>query len=220
MTAPGTPAETPETRKYDNSKRRAQAEETRARIVEAGAELLRESSIRDWQNVTVRAVADRAAVHERTVYRHFGTDKRLRDAVMEHQEVQAGVDLATVRIDELAEVAGRVLRFASNYAHPPDAPIDPTLHEADTRRKDALLRTVAGHTDGWTDRQQIRAAAVIDLIWSLSSFDRLRAAWGLEGEEAIEAIEWGVQVIVDATGADPTGGTSPITPPSTPQPRS
>lgn len=207
---PSVPVETSATRRYDNTKRRAQAEATRMRIVEAGAELLRESSIRDWHTVTVRAVADRAGVHERTVYRHFGTDRRLRDAVMEHHEAQAGVDLDSVQIDDLAEMAGRVLRFASNYAKDPEPPLDPTLHEADTRRRGTLLRTVGQRTEGWSEAEQVRAAAVIDLIWSLSSFERLRSAWGLEGEEAIAAIQWGVQVVVDATIGDSVEHSPPL----------
>src|SRR5690606_23228727 len=60
------------TRRYDSALRRERALATRARIVTAGCELLQASSLRDWRGVTIRAVAERAGVNERTVYRHFG----------------------------------------------------------------------------------------------------------------------------------------------------
>ncbi len=186
-------------RRYDNSTREAQAAGTRERIIAAGAELLRESSIRDWAEVTVRSVAERAGVHERTLYRHFGTDKGLRDAVMGRLEEEAGVDLDALSLEDVSQVAARVLRFASSYPTEPAPPLDPTLHEADTRRRLALLRVVEERTAHWDAESQVRAAAVIDLLWSFSSFERLRTSWGLDGEEAINVIEWGIEMVIEAT---------------------
>src|SRR5262245_43541623 len=54
-------------RRYDGTLRRQQAAETRERIVAAGSELLHGSPIRDWRALTVRAVAERAGVNQRTV---------------------------------------------------------------------------------------------------------------------------------------------------------
>jgi hypothetical protein len=45
----------------------------------------------------------------------------------------------------------------------------------------------------------VRAAAVIDLLWSFGAFERLRTGWGLDGEQAISVIEWGIELVVDAT---------------------
>jgi AcrR family transcriptional regulator len=187
----------PAPRRYDNSGRREQAAATKDRVVAAGAELLRESSVRDWANVTVRAVAERAGVSERTIYRHFGTEKGLRDAIMARNEERAGIDLGAVRIDDLGEVAARVLRFASDYPRRPEPPLDATLHEADARRQSALLRAVEERTPGWSEQEQVRAAAVIDLIWSISSYERLLSGWQMDRDAAIDAVEWGVGLVVD-----------------------
>ena len=67
-----------ERRRYDSTRRREQAAETRGRIVTAGTELLQATSIRDWRALTIRAVAERAGVNERTVYRHFGGEQAKR----------------------------------------------------------------------------------------------------------------------------------------------
>ena len=44
-------------RRYDGALRRLRAAQTRERIVAAGSEILRDSPIRDWHAVTIRAVA-------------------------------------------------------------------------------------------------------------------------------------------------------------------
>ena len=186
----------PAPRRYDNSSRREQAAATRDRVVTAGAELLRESSVRDWGNVTVRAVAERAGVSERTVYRHFGTEKGLRDAIMAHNEQRAGIDLGAVDIDDLADVAAKVLRFASAYPRRPEPPLDATLHEADARRQAALVRAVEGCTPTWSEQEQLRAAALIDLIWSINSYERLLGGWQMDRDAAIDVVRWGVDLVV------------------------
>ncbi len=88
----------PRRRHYDTSLRQKRAAETRERIVTAGVELLHGSSIRDWRPLTIRGVAERAGVNERTVYRYFGNERGLRDAVMQRLEEEAGIDLAGMRV--------------------------------------------------------------------------------------------------------------------------
>ena len=187
-------------RSYDNSGRLEQAAETRRSIVDAGAELLRDSSVRDWQRLTVRAVAERAGVNERTVYRHFGTEKGLRDAIMERQQEAAGIDLDAVAAGDLADIAARVLRFASTYPRPPAPPLDPTLSETDARRRAALLRAVAEAAPGATATEHLRAAAVIDLLWAIGAYERLTGGWQMDTDAAIDAVRWAIDVIVDQIG--------------------
>src|ERR1700730_15204767 len=81
-------------RSYDGTLRQERGAETRERILVAGSELLHGSSVRDWKKLTVRAVAERAGVNERTVYRYYGRERGLRDALMHRNEQEAGIDLA------------------------------------------------------------------------------------------------------------------------------
>src|SRR5579872_878526 len=101
--------ETRTRRRYDNTLRRERAGQTRDRIVAAGAELLHRSSIRDWQGLTIRAVAERAGVNERTVFRHFANERALRDAVMHRLEERAGIDLTHLELDDIGDVAASIL---------------------------------------------------------------------------------------------------------------
>ena len=68
--APSTTA----TRRYDSPARRAKAQETEARILEAAAAVFAE---RGYVAASLAAVAERAGVNSRTVYKVFGSKVRL-----------------------------------------------------------------------------------------------------------------------------------------------
>src|SRR2546425_3403115 len=87
----------PPRRRYDNTLRRQRADETRERIVAAGAELIHGFPIWNWRALTPRAAAQRAGVNERTLDPHFATQKDLRDAGMARVEQEGGVELRGVR---------------------------------------------------------------------------------------------------------------------------
>jgi AcrR family transcriptional regulator len=185
-------------RRYDSPLRQQRAEETRDRIVAAGCDLLRGSSIRDWRALTMRAVADRAGVNERTVYRHFTNERGLRDAVMQRMEAQAGIDLAGLELEGIAEAARRI--FAEVSAHPlPLRPVlDPTLGDASQRQHAALLRALAPRTEGWSDAERTVTAAMFDVLWGVAPYERLVADWGLDPDDAVRGITWVIGLIEDA----------------------
>jgi AcrR family transcriptional regulator len=186
------------TRRYDNTLRRARAGETRDRIVTAGCDLLAESSIRDWRALTMRAVAERAGVNERTIYRHFTNERGLRDAVMHRLEHRAGIDLDGLELGGVADVARRI--FATVAAHPVGSrtPLDPTLQDASDREREALLRALAPHTDGWSDTERIVAAAMCNVLWRTAVHDHLVVDWGLDGDDAVAGITWVLGLVEQA----------------------
>ena len=191
----------PARRRYDSTLRRQRAAETRDRIVAAGADLLRRSSIRDWRALTIRGVAERAGVNERTVYRHFGNERGLRDAVMHQLEQRARVDLASLRLDDIGEVSARTLEHVSRYPLAPRRRLDPTLTDADQRRRDALLRAVRAETESWADADRAAAAAMLDVLWSVASYDRLVSDWQLRHDEAVRGITWVIGLVEEAIRA-------------------
>lgn len=184
-----------ERRRYDSPVRQQRASETRERIVTAACEILRQSSIRDWHTLTVRAVAERAGVHERTVYRHFTNERGLRDQVMHRMEQEAGIDLTALRLDDIADVARRIFGAVAAHPLPERPPLDPTLTEAGQRERDALLRAVGPHTDGWSDADRTLAAAMFDVLWGVAPWERLVADWQLPPERAVAGITWVIGLI-------------------------
>jgi AcrR family transcriptional regulator len=185
-------------RRYDNTRRRAQANATRDRIVAAGAELVRESSIRDWHGVTIRAVAERAGVNERTVYRHFANERALRDAVMQRLEDAVGIDLTHLQLDEIGGAAARIFRHVAAYPRDHQPPLDPTLAEANRRQHEALLAAVKEHTASWPAADRTVVAAMLDLLWGVSSYERVVRDWNLDTEEAIRGMTWVIGLVEDA----------------------
>lgn len=185
-------------RRYDNTLRRERANETRERIVTAGAELLRKSSIRDWHGVTIRAVAEAAGVNERTVYRHFANERALRDAIMQRLEEAVGIDLTQLRLDSVGDAAARIFRHVATYPRDRPLPLDPTLADANRRQHEALLTAVAEHSADWRDADRTLAAAILDVLWGVASYERLVRDWELDVDEAVRGMTWVIGLVEDA----------------------
>jgi AcrR family transcriptional regulator len=185
-------------RRYDGTLRRLKAAETRERIVAAGTDLLHGSSIRDWRGLTLAAVAERAGVNQRTVYRHFANEQGLRDAVMQRLEEEAGVDLTGLRLEDVADVMARILAYVSSYPLEPRPRLDPTLSAAGKRQRDALLGAVAVRTAGWPKADRLVAAAMLDLLWSVASYERLVVDWQLDRTQAIRGLGWVIGLVEEA----------------------
>ena len=188
-------------RSYDSPVRRERAAETRQRIVTAGSELVHRFESWDWDQLTFRAVAAQAGVGERTVYRHFPTERQLHDAVMDRLHQEAGVDYEGVTIANLAEVTTRVLDSMGRFPTAPtlQVPADPTFEEVDARRRAALGRVVAGLDVDERSRETI--AALLDVLWNLPAFERLVRGWNLAPERASAALAWLVELVLRAAQA-------------------
>ena len=115
------------TRRYDSPARRAKAQETEARILDAAATLFAE---RGYVATSLAAVAEHAGVNARTVYKVFGTKVRLlsrlvdvamvgdQDAipVAERSWAATAFNASTgrQRVRAYAAVIGRVMRSAGS----------------------------------------------------------------------------------------------------------
>jgi AcrR family transcriptional regulator len=185
-------------RRYDSPMRRQRAMETRERIVAAGCRLLRQSSVRDWRALTIRGVAEQAGVNERTVYRYFGNEQGLRHAVMDRLEQKAGIDLAGMRLQDVADIAARILTHVSTYPLRPKPPLDPTLADANLRQRNALFAALDGGTTGWSELDRNSVAALFDVLWSVASYERLVSDWGLDPHQAIRTVTWAISLVQEA----------------------
>jgi len=143
-------------------------------------------------------VAERAGVSERTIYRHFESERGMRDAVMHRMQEEAGIDLDSLRLDGVSEFTERTLRHVAAYPRAPKPALDPTLSETSQRLHDALLRAVTAETDDWSEADRVRAAAVLDVLWSVASFERLTLDWQLPSDDAIASLTWVVRLVQDA----------------------
>lgn len=185
-------------RQYESPLRRQKAAETRERIIAAGCELLHRSSIRDWRALTIREVARQAGVNERTVYRYFTNERGLRDAVMNRLERNAGVDLASMRLEDISDVTTRILAHISSYPREAKRPLDPTLTEANRRQREALFNALGTWTTTWSASQIQAVAAIFDMLWSVACYERLVVDWQIESDDAIGTVAWVVRLLEEA----------------------
>lgn len=172
--------------------------ETRERILAAGSELVHGFERWDWRGLTVRAVARRAGVNERTVYRHFTGERELHDAVMRRLQEEAGDPLDGLTLDDFPAVVARLFAYLSSFAATPRTPTDPTFVAVDERRRRALVAAVEPSTPGWSDREREMAASLLDVLWGMGTYERLVAAWGLGTDEATQAVTGLVRLLVEA----------------------
>jgi AcrR family transcriptional regulator len=197
------PEEATATRKrpYDSPVRRRQMAETRERILAAASELVHGFPSWDWDELTFRAVAERAGVSERTVYRHFPSERELNDALLEHLADEAGVSYEGLDLDDIAPVAARVLASLSSFEVSALTDRPPQFASVDRQRRDAVLDAVAASRNDWSDAERRKAAAVLDVLWGIPAFERIAVLWGLDADDAVDAITWAVGLVVEAVRA-------------------
>lgn len=201
---------TPQRRRYDSPLRRQRASETWERIVSAGAELVHEGPVWDWRAVTFQAVAERAGVNERTVYRHFPNERKLRDAVMQRLQEEAGIPtLEGMTLEEITEVTERTLAYVSTFPSGEPMPQDATQMELDKHRREALLNALAPTTADWSETDRATVAAMFDVLWGIGAYERLVKIWELDPAQATRGITWVMRLIEVAVREGQRPGSQP-----------
>jgi len=194
----GVDADVATRRRYDSPVRRQRAAETRDRIVIAAVELLQGTASWNWRAVTVRAVAERAEVNERTVYRHFDNERALRDAVLARIEEEVDVEPESFTLDTLPEATARIYQYVSSIPLKGRPPADATVESITRRQREGLHAAVTRAVPDWDDRDQTVAAAMLDILLSVTAYERLVVEWGLQPVDAVAGIAWAMDLVETA----------------------
>ncbi|PWR20071.1 TetR/AcrR family transcriptional regulator [Zavarzinia compransoris] len=188
---------------YDSPLRRRQQAATRDAILEAAGLLVEE---RGLDALSFAAVAERAGVQERTVYRHFPTRGELLAAFWTWVNDQAGIagfpdseaalrrlpPAVFARFDERAGMmralvfseAGRQFRLAVNG------------------ERQAAYRTIlAERLKDLDPAAATRICAVVQLLYSATAWATLRDCWPLDGKAAGETVAWAIDRLLAAVEA-------------------
>lgn len=184
-------------RQYKSQSRQRQFAETRERIVMASIEIVHQFPTWDWTNLKSSVVAKSAGVSQRTVARHFTTDRQLREVVLRRLVDESGISLGKLMLNNFDSTVMQLFSYLSSFrAQPVTLPIDdPVFIEMDKVRRDALVDMVARETPNWSVRDRETAAAALDLLWALPSYERFAVAWGFESGHAINALAWIVSLV-------------------------
>jgi len=187
-----------EPRRYVSPLRRERTNATRQRILQAGSALAHSFPTWDWRGLSAAAVAQRAGVNKATVYRHFSTERMLHDAIMQHLEDEAGVSYDDMDLGTVTALVERAYAHLSSYAGRPEPGEQAPTAGADQRRRDALMRAVTSETPDWPAARRRMAAAVLDVLWSRHTHERLTETWGLDTEQTTQAVIWAIALLTGA----------------------
>lgn len=193
-----------ETREYRSPLRAAQAERTRELILDAVAELVAEDG---FEQLSVREVATRCGIAERTVYRHFSDRAALEDALTDRvskrydwgrrldelltdlESLPAAMQASYEAFDREAQgtrVVAKMLAASSRSA-------------ADSRRRGEAMQRIVDeelpHLDP-TDRRVL--AGLFQVLGSSRTWLRLVDDFDVSGEEAGRVIRWLLDLAVGA----------------------
>ncbi len=172
-------------RRYNSERRRDQADQTRALVLAAAAELFVE---RGYQGTSIAAVAERARVSPETVYGHFGNKRTLlgelvrravrgdESAPVPEQKGPRAIAAATDQREQLrifaADIVPRLERAAPLVAVVAGASrSDPELAELLRRLHDDRLKNLRTLTRLLSANGPLRLdeEAALETVWALTS---------------------------------------------------
>jgi AcrR family transcriptional regulator len=185
-------------RRYDSPLRKAQLGETKARILDAGSYLAHRLKNWQWSELTTRAVAQRAKISERTVYRYFATERELQEAILRRLEEEAGISYETLHPDNLVAATSHMFASLPTFAAAPAAIRDPGRLSGAQRRRHGLLSAMAADTATWSEAEREMAAAMLDVQWLPTTYERLISDWNLDSAAATQAASWAMAVLLQA----------------------
>jgi AcrR family transcriptional regulator len=180
-------------RKYNLEKRRAAAEQTRTRVLEAARDLIMASS----QPPSIDAVAAEAGVARMTVYYQFGSKAGLLEALFDElggryfrselprvmsqdEPLRALADLIQIFLTFWASERLVTRRIRAMAALDPD--FDQSIRGRDERRR-LLLRTVLARiTQKYGKPSNEAFEQAVDALYALTSFAMFDAMAGDDGE--------------------------------------
>ena len=187
-------------RSYESPLRRAQADETRSRILAALAELVAEGG---EGNVNFDVLAKKSGIERRTVFRHFPSREELLHAFWLWINQRVTPQSLPEKFDDLLSLpAVTFAGFDQNQGI-----ISASLHSPWGRqmrlaalpvRREKFRQAVRdGLGDAAaTDQQSLEAIA--HLLYSATAWETLRDYCGLNGREAGKTVAWAMKTLREA----------------------
>ncbi len=181
------------------SLRARQAEEVRGRLLDAAMEL-----IEDGEEPTMRSVARRGGVAERTIYRYFASRDDLAEALKPRFAARAGVPLCATA-DELPEYAAELYGVFEANRRLIDALVTaswavPSLGTSRRTNLEGLRAILAdGHPDARPDAVDA-AASALRVLLSGAGWHYLRVGCGLEPAALAAIARWTIGVVRSGLG--------------------
>lgn len=198
-------------RTYNSPLRDERARQTREAILAALFALMDDAGAPD--EIAMEAIAERAGVQRRTVFRHFPTKADLLAAFWPWLNARIGAATEPETLRDILDGPRRT--FPRFDAH--EAAIRAALHSRTGR--EMRMDTVAGRREHFAralgpalhDASPVEAAkleALAHLLYSAAAWEVLKDYAGLSGAEAGETAAWALETVLSAVtaGRFPAGG--------------
>lgn len=188
-------------RTYSSQLREQQAEETRARILDAAMRVMAAG----LTSVSVPAVAREAGVSVPTIYRHFGTKRELIEAVYPHLVRRAGLNPAVFppSIDELRDgVRSHFSRLDSLDDLARAAMASPAAEETRRLTMPDRLATFRRFAETIVPRLSMvdreRVTRLLAILTTSSAARMWRDHLGSSVDEAADDVDWVIRAAIAA----------------------
>ena len=189
------------TREYRSELRQEQAEETRARILDATMRVMATG----LASLSIPAVAREAGVSVPTIYRHFRTKRELLAAVYPHAARRAGLDaIADPRsLDELRPMIRALIERLDNLDDLSRAAIaspaaSEVRHATMSTRYQRIQRLADSIEPKLRKADRDRITRLLTVVTASSSLRMWRDHLGLSVDEVAEEVDWIVRAAVFA----------------------
>jgi AcrR family transcriptional regulator len=181
-------------RAYRSELRAEQVDATRQRIIEAAV-----AGFAPWAaSLPFDKVAERARVSERTVYRHFPTQRDLLQAVTAHIVARSGWEPDELNAENLGpKTAGAFTYFGTlmeSGEHQPESQ-SREMKALRAKRLETIERIVAPYTEGMDPELARGICAVFAGLVRAHFLRGMYEQWGLSGAEAGRAVEWAIKAL-------------------------
>jgi AcrR family transcriptional regulator len=194
-------------RTYRSQLRAEQAEETRARILDATVRVM----ARGIATLSVPDVAREAGVSVPTVYRHFGTKQALLAAVYPHLADRAGLGqlVAPKSVEDFREMVrnifGRLHSMGDEARVAMTSPVSEEARRTQMPARYAMSRRfAAGVMPAASEVEQDRLARVLIILASSSAMRLWMDHLGSSVDEAADDVDWLLRRVLAATSGSAT----------------
>jgi Rrf2 family protein len=200
---------TSDSRPYDSPLRRAQADATRERILQALADVLDTTG---GDEVMFDEIAKAAGVERRTIFRHFPNKTELLRAFWVWIGARIGPQILPATLDDLVSMPPEI--FAGFDAH--ENVIRASLHspsgramrlEAVSARRQGFARVVDAGLQDLSATQRHDFQALAHLLVSATAWETLKDYAGLSGQDAGKTVSRALTLLVAALRSEPGSAT-------------